>query len=356
VKNSFSTFSRVLTTPGYRFDGRQVSSFTEINYDINNTKTEWVAGVNLWTDSFKEDQLTSIPLRDYELTTFGIFLQNNLSVTEWLSVESGVRTDYVLDYGLAVLPRVSALFNISEKITSRIGGGFGYKPPTIFTEESERIQYEGVLPIDKDINELEKSYGVNWDVNYITNIFDDAVTVSINQLFFYTFLDHPLFIKEVSDGIYQFQNLPGHIDTQGKETNVKIEFSDFKIFLGYTFTDTRIHSEGESFQNPLTPKHRVNSVLMYEVEDKWKIGAEGYYFGQQKLNDGTTGRDYWICGLMLEKLWERFSLYINFENYLDTRQTRFDTIYTGPITNPVFKDIYAPLDGFVINGGIKISL
>lgn len=29
---------------------------------------------------------------------------------------------------------------------------------------------------------------------------------------------------------------------------------------------------------------------------------------------------------------------------------------TGTITNPVFKDIYAPLDGFLINGGIKFRL
>lgn len=40
---------------------------------------------------------------------------------------------------------------------------------------------------------------------------------------------------------------------------------------------------------------------------------------------------------------------------MDTRQTRFDAIYTGSIQNPEFKDIYAPLDGFVINGGVKLS-
>ena len=39
-----------------------------------------------------------------------------------------------------------------------------------------------------------------------------------------------------------------------------------------------------------------------------------------------------------------------------TRQTRFDSIYTGTITHPAFRDIYAPLDGFVVNGGIKVNL
>jgi iron complex outermembrane receptor protein len=59
---------------------------------------------------------------------------------------------------------------------------------------------------------------------------------------------------------------------------------------------------------------------------------------------------------MAEKIWNKFSVYINFENFFDTRQTRFDTIYTGDINHPVFRDIYAPLDGSVINAGVKIKL
>jgi iron complex outermembrane receptor protein len=95
---------------------------------------------------------------------------------------------------------------------------------------------------------------------------------------------------------------------------------------------------------------------MYEVEEKWKVGLEVYYFSPQKLNDGTTGKQYVICGFMVEKLWENLSIYLNFENFTDTRQTRFESIYTGSVTNPVFRDIYAPLDGFLINGGIKFRL
>ena len=61
-------------------------------------------------------------------------------------------------------------------------------------------------------------------------------------------------------------------------------------------------------------------------------------------------------GLMAEKFFGKISLYMNFENFSDTRQTKFDTIYTGTIANPQFRDIYAPLDGFVMNGGIKLKL
>ena len=83
---------------------------------------------------------------------------------------------------------------------------------------------------------------------------------------------------------------------------------------------------------------------------------EAYYFSPQKLSDGAIGKSYWIFGLMGEKVWEHFSLFVNFENFTDTRQTKFDNIYTGSINNPSFRDIYAPVDGFVVNGGIKIRL
>ena len=355
IKNSVSYFNRNTTIPDYEFEGTQIATFTEANYTNSTEKSEWVAGVNIWTDNFKEKQITAFPLRDYSQNTFGAFVQNSFKATDWLQLEAGLRTDYVIDYGAVFLPRVSALFQIANGLTSRIGGGFGYKTPTIFTEESERIQYQNVMPINDKTNKLERSYGANADINYRTNIGDDW-TFSINQLFFYTYLDNPLLLQNPSANLYQFINSSGYIHTKGTETNIKIGYDDFKLFLGYTFTDTRLIENGTTTENPLTPKHRINSVLMYEIEDKWKIGLEAYYFSPQKLNDGTTGKDYVICGFMAEKIWERFSLYINFENFLDTRQTRFDNIYTGTITNPVFKDIYAPLDGFVINGGIKFKL
>jgi len=128
------------------------------------------------------------------------------------------------------------------------------------------------------------------------------------------------------------------------------------LYLGYIYTDGKIHNNNLVTQNPLTPNHRFNAALVYEVEGKWRFGSELYYFSKQQLSDGSTGRGYWLTGFVAERQWEHFSLYINFENMTNVRQTKFESIYTGTITNPVFKDIYAPLEGFVVNGGIIIKL
>lgn len=355
IKQSINSFNRIITSPGYTFDGKQLSTFSEANYSRRGEIAEWVAGINLWTEDFKEQQTTATPLRNYQQVTTGLFVQNVLRINEWLHVESGLRGDYVIDYGFAFLPRVSILLKPTAHFTSRIGGGLGYKAPSIFTEESERLQYKQVLAVNPTTNKLEKSYGVNADFNYKTNLFEE-LSVSINQLFFYTRINNPLLLRGSSGFNYSFVNINGHIDTRGTETNIKLGYNGFKLFLGYTFTDTKIHEGSNKTVNPLTPRNRINTVLMYEVEEKWKLGLEAYYFDKQQLNDGATGKPYWICGFMAERLWEKFSLYINFENFLDARQTRFDSIYTGSISNPVFRDIYAPLDGFVVNGGLKLKL
>lgn len=160
-KNSVTYFNRNIGVPTYTFEGTQVSTFSELTYTRTNQKTEWVAGLNLWTDKFDEKKLTDFQLRDYNQTTMGAFVQNNWEATKWLNLETGLRADYIPDYGAAILPRVSAHFKITDKFSSRLGGGFGYKSPTIFTEDSERLQYQNVLPIDKDNNKLERSYGLS---------------------------------------------------------------------------------------------------------------------------------------------------------------------------------------------------
>ncbi|MCW2119520.1 TonB-dependent receptor [Flavobacterium sp. 7A] len=354
-KNSFSFYDRSIVIPNYSFSGKQFSSFVEANYNHNTKETEWIGGLNLWTDQFTQDKIEATKAVDYKYTTVGAFVQNTWNPNEKIAFETGLRMDYQNKYGVFLLPRLSALYTISPKLSARLGGGLGYKTPTVFTEDAERIQFRNVLPVETANTKAEKSIGGNFDLNYKTYL-TDQLALTINSLFFYTRVNNPLVLTAISDKNYEFKQPKGNIDTKGIETNIKLSYQDFKLFIGYTLADVNEHYNGITTTYPLVAKHRLNNVLMYEIEEKLKIGLEAYYFSPQKLNDGATGRQYWLGGFMIEKLWENFSIFLNFENLGDTRQTKFDTIYTGPITNPTFRDIYAPVDGFVVNGGVKIKL
>lgn len=354
-KNSVSYYNRSIQIPDYLFSGVQLSSYSEVNFNYKKEKSEWISGINFLADKFTQAKHDTIIPVNYNQNTIGVFVQNTWNVSKIITLETGLRGDYQYDYGFFLLPRLSALFKINNHLTSRIGGGLGYKTPNVFTEDAERIQFKNVLPIDIKNRVAEKSYGGNFDINYRTILFNNKVSFSINQLFFYTRINNPLVLTQLTNGYYDYLQPKGFIDTKGIETNVKLTYKNFKLFIGYTFADVKQHYTTTT-EFPLVAKHRLNNVLVYEIENKLKVGLEAYYYSPQKLNDGATGKAYWLTGFMIEKVWKHFSIFANFENFIDTRQTKFDTIYTGTITTPVFRDIYAPVDGFVLNGGFKIKL
>ena len=356
AKNSIGYFNRDISLSDYKFSGTQVASYSEINYLIPGTKNEWVTGANLWTDNFTQGDAVTLPL-DYKLNTVGAFVQNNFKPTEKLIIESGLRIDYNNQKDAFVLPRLSVMYKFTDKLTSRIGGGLGYKAPTLFSEEAETKSFRNIQPLDLNVVKAEKSIGGNFDINYKTAL-SDELYISINQLFFYSSLTDPLVLgtTPLANGNYEFNNANGKLTSKGFETNIKVSYEDLSLYVGYTYIVAKREYNVPNTFNPLTAKHRINANLLYEYEEKLRLAFEVFYVGQQYLSTGELTRDYWVMGVSAERKFEYFSLFVNAENFLDSRQTRFDPIYTGTIQNPQFKEIYSPIDGFIFNGGFRIRL
>jgi iron complex outermembrane receptor protein len=350
-KNSIGRFDRQIRVPDYTFRGLQWNSFTEASYSRTSDNFQWIAGANLLTDRFSETGQSPALERDYENVTFGGFVQANWDISEPWALESGLRTDYNSDYGAFVLPRLSLLFKASPKLSARLGGGMGYVLPTIFTEQAESLTFQNILPITPGDVEAETSQGANFDINYETLI-GEELTFSLNQLFYYTRLGNALVLSEEdANGLRSFRNADAPVVSQGFETNVKFGWHDLKLFLQYAFIDVRLTYQDNRPQKPLTPRHNAGAVLMFEQHGKWRVGLETYYTGSQFRTDRSATEDFWIVGLMALREWNKWSFFLNFENFIDTRQSRFQEIVRPPITDPTFAEIWAPTDGFVTNGG-----
>ncbi len=105
-------------------------------------------------------------LRNENRNTVGAFTNYTFDIGEKVSIESGVRGDYVLDDKFYLLPRISALFKWTKKLTTRIGGGMGYRNASIFNQEAELLGYKNVARIDRNTTKAEQSYGGNVDIGY----------------------------------------------------------------------------------------------------------------------------------------------------------------------------------------------
>ncbi len=355
-KNSINHYQQELSVPRYFFAGTQTSSFSELHFLGASQKLDWVVGINLWTEKFNQEEPHLLQSLDLKTETWGLFTQGTFLINDYWSLESGLRIDQTSDYGSFVLPRFSFLYTPDESLSLRLGGGLGYKEPSSFNDEAESIKYQNLLPLNFDQLEAEESSGMNFDINKSIG-FDSGIDLNFNLLLFYTKVDKPIKLSEKSNDQFAFTQPYDYLDTKGFELSTVLKWNDWKYYFGYTNADVEIHQRNQISKAPLMPKERVNNIFVYERERDFRIGLEAYYYGEQLLTDGTKSREFWIYGLMMEKIFKNdFSIFLNFENFSDTRQTKFDPIYTGTKLDPMFTDIYAPLDGFVINGGFKIKL
>ncbi|HEX8139767.1 MAG TPA: TonB-dependent receptor [Pyrinomonadaceae bacterium] len=355
ARQSLAFFNREIEIPDYLFEGRQFNSYTDISYLRTLNNHVLVFGFNAVYDGFEEraNASTLIP-RDETRTTFGGYIQDSFDVTAKLSLEAGFRLDHLKDYGTFPLPRVSALYRFTDNLSSRVSFGLGYKAPSIFTEEAETLLFRNVLPIGNTLK-AERSRGGTLDVNY-RNTIGEKFSYSLNQMFFYTEIVDPLVLLEATGGTFSFINTSQPVRSKGFETNVRLSYDIVKLFAGYTFTDAKAKYLAGNQVLPLTPKSRFNSALLFEKEESFKAGIEAYYTSSQFLTNRLRARPYWVLGIFGEKMFGKFSLFINAENITDTRQGRFTQVVFPPHQRPTFSEIYTHTEGRVINGGIKIRL
>lgn len=352
-RQSLALFSRTIKAPGHEFKGSQFNSYTDLAYYKAIGRNAVVLGANVVYDRFRETRPIGSTLdRSETRATVGAFVQNTVDITAKLSIEAGLRVDRVADYGTFILPRVSLLYRFNDHLTSRIGYGLGYKPPSVFTEDAEEKLFENVIGIGNTLK-AERSQGGTFDLNY-TGTIGGKIEYSINQLFFYTQITKPLVLTPGSDGFLRFSNVASPIISKGGETNFKVTYTLAKLFVGYTFTDAKAGYLSGDRRLTLLPRHKVNSSFVLEKAESFKAGVEYYFGSRQVLDDRSLTRTSHEFGIFAEKTFGKISIFINGENLFDERQGRYSPVVLGSHSDPTFAEVYTHTEGRIFNGGIKL--
>ncbi len=347
VKGNISRYERGLFTNINSFKGQQSTLYTEASYLVETKPHSWVIGLNLLSDHFRQDKEVNPLLLDYQYLTPGFFTQDDWMLGR-LTLEPGIRLDYNNEYGFFFLPRLALLYKTNKHFSGRLSGGLGYELPTPFTDEADRTRYQHIYPLQN--LQAEKSAGLNMDIQYTTQL-AEKLSVTINQGFFTTRIYHPV-IANPDSLIYQtvlYENAPGNIMSKGLSTNIRLQYDEAEFYLDYTRLDARKQYD-RNLPLELSPKNRLTTTLTWEEEDSGiRMALEAFYFGRQFLENGNKTPDYWLLGASAQKEFKHVTLVANVENILNIRQTNYEDIVHPPYTNPVFNEIYAPLDGIVAN-------
>ena len=368
LKNSISSFDRYINIreailgTSTTFGGNQLNSFTELNLNINKEKQNINIGLNALADKFTEDNLINQSLRNQEFNTLGLYVNHLWDVTDKFALESGLRTDKVEASTLNtenggqsfVLPKISALYKMTPELSIRLGGGMGYRMPSLFSEEAEPYGYKNVQAVNFENLVAEESYGTNIDFKYQSTFGTDNVLLSLNQMFFYNIIDNPVTLNETNSNNRVYEQTNDSLLSKGFESQIKLTVDKFTWFLGYTYTDAYLEN-GEN-KNPLTltPKHSIKGDLLFVVDDKWRIGWDYDYKSGQFLNNGHITESLFTTGVIVERTIDNFVIFLNAENFTDVRQSNVGDVLSDGSSQ--FTEVWAPLDGFFFNMGLKIKM
>lgn len=354
-KSSFSSFNRTITNSEIIFSGRQLNYYTELSLLVPYNNNSLVFGINTSGDQFKKIT-QNIPLADFNNNSIGAFIQNTWNIKNKTIVEVGLRNDYHFTYGNFLLPRLALFHRLNEHWAARAGIGLGYKAPNALTPQTTDFAIQKILTLPSSIK-AEKSIGYNAEINYKITWGDDN-QLFINQAFFLTQLNKPMVAITANNGEVTFQNESKPVITKGFDTYIKAVVHEWELYAGYTYTIAERKYMNKNQFIPLTPKNRFAFTIVRDFEKAgFRFGIEGSYNGYQYREDYSKTPGYFFMAAMMEKKWGRhISIVLNGENLFDYRQSKVESLYTGTISNPVFKSLWAPIDGRVLNVSVRWKL
>lgn len=336
------------TFTGGTLRARQASYYSELSYLVKAPKHDLVAGFTASGQAFQSAQL-NLPAESSN--TIGLFVQDDWRPHPKWTLEGGLRADRNSRYGNILLPRLSVLYRISTDWSARLGGGLGYRLPTVFDPGVDERDYPLLV---NNASEAERSAGGNWDVNFHHRF--GSADLTVNQSFFLTSVQNVAELQ-ANPGALQLWTMPSGqpLRTRGLETYVQLRVDEFEAYVGYTFTDAERRYVPAQPRQPLIARDKFAAVVAYEFSEHFRAGIEASHIGRQYREDGTRTPAYLLAAAMARFDWRTLSFVLNCENLFDYRQSRQESLLAGGTAgSPRFREIWAPIDGRVLNLSVRV--
>lgn len=313
----------------------------------------WVAGVALQLDRYRS---TEAPVFDFAHQVPSIFVQDEVRLTDDATLSLSARADRHNVFGSFVSPRVSLLVRGPLDTTLRISGGTGYHAPTPFTEETEEAGLLRVAPLGE--MEAERARTGSVDLGW------SGVWLEANATVFGSRVEDAVAALPDGTGGLRLANIPGTTNTWGSEFLVRAAREPFVATLFHTHIRAREPDPEtlgvERRPVPLTPRDQLGMVVALEEHGEYRLGVEAYYIGRQSLEDNPyreRSRSYWMMGIQGERRFGPVRVFMNLENLTDVRQTRWDPLLRGEPNawGRWTTEVWAPLEGRILNGGVRVT-
>ena len=214
----------------------------------------------------------------------GVFLQDEISLTNQHKLLIGARYDYNSLHGTIFSPRVNYKWNSkNNKNILRFSIGNGFRVANIFTEDHAALSGAREVVFEGELSP-EKSWNAN--VNFVKKISINNTLISLDASGFYTHFNNRILPDyETDPNKIIYANLNGFSVSKGLSLNSDISFPlGLTMNIGATLMDVSINENNIKKRQLLTESFSGVWSISYNLKkSRIKIDYTGNLYGPMKL-------------------------------------------------------------------------
>lgn len=206
----------------------------------------WVAGAAIEMDGYRPRDLRQF---EYTYTIPGIFAQDDVELTQWLSLSASARVDHHSEYGTFFSPRIAALLR-SGHWNSRVSIGTGFFGPSPLTEETEAAGLSRLV-IPRALR-AEEGRSASFDLTRTDGPLSYTVTLFSSRI------QNPLDVTRTA--VFELTNATEPTTNAGAELLGTLRREPFAVTATYTYVRSRESDDGAKRDAALKPRHSAGIV------------------------------------------------------------------------------------------------
>ncbi len=221
---------------------------------------------------------------------WAVYFQDEYAITDYLTLNAGVRFDYFYTFGTSVSPRTALIYSPFTKTTFKFVYGRAFRAPNAYelyySDGTSQMSSSHLDPETIDTYEIiyEQYFGKHFRGTLVGfyNSIDDLIALRTDP----------------ENGLLVFDNID-RVRAKGIETEMEAKWdSGFEGRASYTIQETEDEMTGEILVN--SPKHLAKfNVIIPLIGRKLFFGGEEQYTSRRKTLSRRSAEDFFVTNVTL---------------------------------------------------------
>ncbi len=259
----------------------QKIAFGQVTWDKSLKRHLLLSGVAI-RYTYYDDNTTATTTAS-QTTLPGVFIQDEILISDKHKLLLGARYDYHSEHGNIFTPRLAYKWGFNNNSVLRVNAGTGFRVVNLFTEEHAALTGAREVEI---VEELAPEQSYNLNLNYLKKWYLDKAYLSFDASAWYTYFTNQIIPDYDTDpNKIIYDNLDGHSVSQGVSLNIEAVLpAGINLRLGASYLDiytNEVDENGEFVKS--------RPVLTEEWTGTWAVS---YKWFKADLSFDYTGNLY----------------------------------------------------------------